>query len=135
MFPGEPDRGDERLRHALVRILGGVDGVGDRGEEALSFASHQRLDQIVAARVAAVGRHPGYACAADDVLDCNPLQPNGCRFVQGGVQDALAGTVGGFVDVAACGRAADHFDQLGVDHSAAAFGTAAPSARALASWT
>jgi len=37
-----------------VRILGGVDGVGDRAEEALSFASYQRLDQVVAARVAAV---------------------------------------------------------------------------------
>jgi hypothetical protein len=47
----------------------------------------------------------------------------------------LAGAVGGFVDVAACGRTADHFDQLGADHSAAAFGTAAPAARARASWT
>ncbi len=117
-----------------MRILGGVDGVGNCGEEALSFASNQRLDQVVAARIAAVRRHPGYARATDDVFDRNPLQPNGRCFVQGGVQYALAGAVGGLVDVAARGRAADHLDQLGVDHSAAAFGTAAPSARAFASW-
>ena len=73
---------DERLGHALVRIVDGVDRVGDRGEEALGLAPHQRLDQVVAARVAAVGRHPGHAGAADHVLDRNPLQPNGRGLLQ-----------------------------------------------------
>jgi hypothetical protein len=112
-----------------VRILDGVDRVGDRGEEALCLASYQRLDQVVAARVATVGRHPGHASAADHVFDRNPLQPNGRRFVQSGVQYALAGAVGRHVHAATHGRAADHLDQLAVDHSAAAFVSAAPATR------
>ena len=118
-----------------MRIVDSVDRVGDRGEEALGLASHQRLDQVVAARVAAVGRHPGHAGAADHVLDRNPLQPNGCRLLQRGIQYALAGAVGRLVHAAADGRAADHLDQLAVDHSAAASVSAAPAARSRASWT
>ena len=122
MLAGERDRGDEGLGHAVVRILDGVDRVGDRGEEALGLASHQRLDQVIAARVAAVGRHPGHACSADHILDRNPLQPNGSRFLKRGVEYALAGAVGRLVHAAAGGGAADDLDQLAVDHSAAAFG-------------
>ena len=90
MFPGELDRGDEGLGHAVVRILDDVDRTGDRGEEALSLSSHQRPDQVIAARVAALGRHSGYACSADHLFDRNPLQPNGSCFLKRGVHYALA---------------------------------------------
>jgi hypothetical protein len=135
MSPGERDRGDKRLRHALMRILDGVDRAGDRAEEALRLAPHECFDEVVAARAATVGRHPGYACAADHVLDRNPLQPNGCRFLRCGIEYALAGVVGRLVDAATHGRTADDFDQLAVDHCTAAFFSAAPAARSRASWT
>ena len=122
VFAREDDGGDERLRHSFLRILDSVDGVGDRGEEALGFAAHQRLDQIVAARIAAVGRHAGNPGAADHILDRNALQPNSGCFLQGGVQYALAGAVRGLVDVAARRCAADHLDHLSVDHSASTSG-------------
>jgi len=132
MFPGELDRGDEGLGHAVVRILDDVDRTGDRGEEALSLSSHQRPDQVIAARVAALGRHSGYACSADHLLDRNPLQPNGSCFLKRGVKYALARAVGRLFHAAADGNAADHLDQLAVDHSAAAF---VGAARSRASWT
>jgi hypothetical protein len=131
MFPGELDRGDESLGHAVVRILDDVDRVGDRCEEALSLASHQCLDQVIAARVAAVGRHSGYARSTDHLFDRNPLQPNGSCILKRGVQYALARAVGRLVH-AADSRAADDLDQLAVDHSAAAF---VGAVRSRASWT
>ena len=70
---GECDRGDERLGHSFVRVLDGVDGVGNRGEKTLGFPAHQRLDQIVAAWIAAVGGHAGYAGTPNHVLDRNAL--------------------------------------------------------------
>ena len=132
MFPGELDRGDEGLGHAVVRILDDVDRTGDRGEEALSLSSHQRPDQVIAARVAALGRHSGYACSADHLFDRNPLQPNGSCFLKRGVQYALARAVGRLVHAAADSGAADNLDQLAVDHSAAA---PVSAVRSRASWT
>lgn len=58
ILAGERDCGDERLGHPLVRIIGGVDGIGDRAEEPLRLAADQRFDQIVAPGIAAVGGHP-----------------------------------------------------------------------------
>ena len=100
-------------------ILDAVDGVGDRAEKALRLPAHQRLDQIVAPRVSAIGRHPRHARPPNHVLDRDALQPNGGGLGQRGVQDALTGAVGRLVDTAARARAADHLDELGVDHDAA----------------
>ena len=132
MFTGEGHRSDERLGNALVGIVDAVDGVGYRAEKALRFPAHQRLDQIVAPRVSAVGGHPRHARPPNNVLDRDALQPNGGGLGQRGVQDALTGAVGGLVDTAARARAADHLDELGVDHDATTSERTVPAARSRA---
>ena len=133
MFAGEADRGDERLGHTVVGIGDRVDRVGDRGQEALGLAAHQRLDQIVAAGVAAVGGHPGNAGPPHHVLDRNALQANGGSLLHSSVEDALTGAVRRLVDAAASGRCADHLDELRIDHGAATSRIVAPAARFRAS--
>ncbi len=120
---------------ALLGVDGGLDGVGHRGQEPLRFPPDQRRDQIVAARIAPVGGHPGDAGPAHHVFDGDALQPDGCRLLQRGIQQPLAGAVGGFVDPASRPGAADDDDELGVDHRATTSGTGTPAALARASST
>ena len=132
MYAGEGHRGDERLGNPVVGVRDAFDGIGDRGEEALRLAAHQGLDKIVPARVATIGRHPRHTRPPNHIFDRDALQPNGGRLRQRGIQDALTGAVGRLVDAAACTRAADHLDNLGVDHDAATSVLATPAARSLA---
>ena len=120
---GEGDRGDERVGDALLGVDGRVDSVGHRGQEPLGFPPDQPRDQIVAARIAPVGGHPGDAGPAHHVLDGEALQPDGCRLLQRGIQQPLAGAVGGFVDPATGPGAADDDDEVGVDHRATTSGS------------
>ena len=98
----------------------------------------QRRDEIVTTRIAPVGGHPRDTGLADHLLDGDAVQPDGCRFLQRGIQQSLTGPVGGFVDAAAAkrtGRAADDDDEPGVDHRAGAACVGAPIALARASCT
>ena len=114
-----------------LRIADRVDGVGDRAEKALASPAHQRLDQIVAARVSAVGGHQDTPARRTSVLDRDAVaaqrprprsrRRRGMRWL---VRSADSSTT------AARGGAADHVDQLGVDHRAAASARAVPAARA-----
>ena len=81
---------DESLGDRLVGVARAVDAGGHRGKEALGLSQDEGPHEVVAAGEAAVDGHPAEPCAAHDVLDGDPLEPDGRRLTQRRVEDALA---------------------------------------------
>ena len=132
MLARKGDRGDERFRHPLPRIVDAVDGIGNGTEESLRLPADQRRHQIVPPRIPPIRRHSRDASSAYHVFDRNALQPNGGGLGQGCVQDALAGSVDRLVGSSFGACATDHLDELQIHHDAATFGLTTPAARASA---
>ena len=80
MLAGERTAAMKASATPASRMFDGVDPVGDRAEEPLRLPANQRLDEVVATRIAAIRRHSGHTSAAHDVFDRNALQSNRSRL-------------------------------------------------------